>query len=577
MGAPPPAEAPPIPQARQTPPGPDQRRRPLHNGKPSPGKYANADPADRYLKKDVDYDDLLRRVRIVDFMPDLSSLTPSERQVLSELLKIKPHIDAIYRRQMSGPYGDILIEAMRKSDNPRSKAALKLLELDSGPYDPETHEALFNNVPPYPKNGFFYPEGLTKGEFEKYVKQHPEQADLLLFSKSIIRRNPDKTLSGESYSDAYKDELRVIADMLWRTADKTEDADLRKSLKSEAAALLRDEYYTEPDTINPRIRLVLGAEFRYDDPLLNRKRSYMFGLYTKDEKGTEVLDKLKALIPEIGLNLPLESRYNPYLNYGHGGKAPGLQFKENLVPVNLIGAGGEQLTRLYVGLNLGENILLVHNALAEGSAGVKDIVQRELFGEPYDVEADYKLVLGHEMGHGILPPTKGFSVPGEALEQELGDLSAAVEEEKASLVGLLGLEAMAKSEGLAANGEEKLSEDYWAVAKTFVGAMTVNYLHKDPHGPYGKYVLVVYNLLKEKGGVFYDGSIHKLQIDKGKFPKAIREIAGLFLKIQAEGNRALAEELLNNHNQPQPEIIDALQAAKNLPTRTVFNPILGDH
>ncbi|OGS05774.1 MAG: hypothetical protein A3G41_02990 [Elusimicrobia bacterium RIFCSPLOWO2_12_FULL_59_9] len=316
----------------------------------------------------------------------------------------------------------------------------------------------------------------------------------------------------------------------------------------------------------------MGPTESYDDSIAGVKEYYHFALYSQDNQGAEIIGKFAGMSQEMGRNLPLEERYNPYL------KDPDFKPARNMAAVNMIAGGGDSRTYAAAGWTLpnepeiaakhGTKMLLIRNVIATRGSDAMRFVQRRLFGEAYDPDIFYWMVAGHELSHGMLPFTKGYDPKGQPLSQILGDLDLPVEEKKADLLGLMAVEEFAKK------GEISW-DSYWAIARMYVGAETVFRLYRNPNEAHAKYSVAVHNLLKEKHAVSFDGATGRMQVHSN-FPQAIREILSIFLKIQAEGDRGAAERLLSEHNAPAPEITAAIEALKKagLSSQTHYNPII---
>jgi len=90
----------------------------------------------------------------------------------------------------------------------------------------------------------FYPEDMTKDEFESWVKTLPEQekAQALGFF-TVIRRDANKKFKLVPYSQEYKSDLAQAAELLNEAAALTDNASLKKFLTTRAAAFSSNDYY----------------------------------------------------------------------------------------------------------------------------------------------------------------------------------------------------------------------------------------------------------------------------------------------------------------------------------------------
>ena len=115
-------------------------------------------------------------------------------------------------------------------------------------------------VLPYPPNlpktkplgANYYPEDMSKEEFENWVKtlssDDQKRAQGFYY---VIKRNDAGQLTLNPYSDEYKDLLIGASDTLKECADLVADQSLSKFLKSRGEAFLSNEYLdSEVDWLN---------------------------------------------------------------------------------------------------------------------------------------------------------------------------------------------------------------------------------------------------------------------------------------------------------------------------------------
>lgn len=150
-------------------------------------------------------------------------------------------------------------------NNPEEKLKLELqLELFNimfGPFDRLEDNEAFIGTEKKPLGANFYPEDMTKEEFENWIKQHPEDEKSFTSEFTVIRRQNGK-LVAIPYSEYYKDYLIRISNLLKEAAEYADNPSLKKYLLSRAEAFLSNDYYQSDmdwmDLKDHNIEVVIG-------------------------------------------------------------------------------------------------------------------------------------------------------------------------------------------------------------------------------------------------------------------------------------------------------------------------------
>src|SRR5256885_1163275 len=107
---------------------------------------------------------------------DISGLDPGDRKALIKAIQAGHVIDDIFLQQLwSG--NEKLYRQLRKDDSPLGRARLHMFWINKGPWsDLDEHRAFIPGVPERkPLGANFYPENLTREEFEHWTAGLPEQ------------------------------------------------------------------------------------------------------------------------------------------------------------------------------------------------------------------------------------------------------------------------------------------------------------------------------------------------------------------------------------------------------------------
>jgi hypothetical protein len=166
-----------------------------------------------------------------------------------------------------------LYAELQKDTTPLGKARLHYFWMNKGPWsDIDEFRAFIPGVPPRkPEGANFYPEDMTKADFEKWVATLPaaEQEQAKGFF-SVLRWQDAKarTLKAIPYSEGYKTELTQSAALLQDAAGLTTNESLKKFLSLRAAAFLSNDYY-ESDMawmdLDAPLDITIGPYETYND------------------------------------------------------------------------------------------------------------------------------------------------------------------------------------------------------------------------------------------------------------------------------------------------------------------------
>ena len=220
---------------------------------------------------------------------DTSALSAGDRAALPKLIEAARLIDRIFLRQMwAGNEG--LYQRLQGDKSPLGRARLDYFRLNKGPWSElDGNVSFLDGVPPQKLPGAgFYPEGMTKEEFGKWVQTLGPDARKQAegFFTVIVR---DKAgLRAVPYSEAYRDDLRKCAELLRAAAGLTENPSLRRFLETRAAAFLSNDYY-ESDLawmdLDAPLDITIGPYETYNDELFGYKAAYEAYVNIRDDEG----------------------------------------------------------------------------------------------------------------------------------------------------------------------------------------------------------------------------------------------------------------------------------------------------
>jgi hypothetical protein len=526
------------------------------------GAPVQAQPAGRVLKVVPDIE--ARRAQFVaqTLDADTSSLSTADVRALSHLVKAAKVVDKIFLRQVwaGNPAFAPTVAALT---GPGAQAAREYYRIMGGPWDRLKEFEPFLGTAPHPPGAGFYPEDMTREEFEKLLAADPSQKAALTSTTTVIRREGGR-LVAVPYSKEYKDLLVEAATELRAAASATKNASLKKFLKLRADAFLSDDYYASDlawmDLDSP-IEIVIGPYETYEDGLFGYKAAFEAFVCVEQPKDSAQLAKFKQELPFLESRLPIPDQYK---NTKRGTDSP------IRVVDDVITAGDARRGVQTAAFNLpndervreakGSKKVLLKNMMRAKYDGILAAVAARTLptSEPTRLTFDsfFDHVLVHELAHGLGPGR--IKVDGRETEArlELKELFPAVEEAKADVLGVYCLAVLANKGLVPTAVVDPLPWSY--LAGLFRAA---RFGTTDAHG---LGVVIQTNFLLAKGAIAItpDGRFKPVL---EKFAGGIKELARELLMIEAQGSYAGAKELVKTYGTVGAPMAKLLATLKDVP------------
>jgi hypothetical protein len=164
------------------------------------------------------------------------------------------------------------------------------------------------------------------------------------------------------------------------------------------------------------------------------------------------------------------------------------------------------------------------------------------------------VVVMHEMSHGLGPAYARVNGKQVDIRESVGPIYSGLEEAKADIVGLYGLDWLMNKGVLP----KSRARDYYAshVAGIF---RTVRFGTAEAHA---KAEMMEFNYFAEQGAITRDAS-GRYAIDFAKFPGAVASLAKELLTIEATGDRARAERWMTKYGTMPAALKAALDKTTN--------------
>ncbi len=498
---------------------------------------------------------------------DLTRLSAGDRAALTKLAAAARVMDTLYRRQVwSG--NEQLLARLESDTSPIGKLRLEYWHINQGPWSKLDHnEPFIEGVPQHrPPGANFYPEDMTKEEFQSWVAALPEgeQRNATGFF-TTIRRNPDRSLRAVPYNEEYGAELQRAASLLREAAALTDNESLRTFLTKRADGFLSNDYYDSDvawmDLDSP-IEITIGPYEVYLDELFNYKAAFEAFVTLRNDEETAKLAKFSSWLQDIENSLPIAPALrNPKL----GGMAP-------IRVVDEVMVGGEARAGVQTAaFNLpndervvaekGSKRVMLKNVqeakfqkiLTPIAGIVLDPDQRDRIAfEPF-----FTHILAHELLHGLGPHTITVGGRQTTVRQAMREISSAFEEAKADISALFALQYLIDKGVLDKSTEEPMYVTF--LAGVF---RSVRFGINESHG---KGMAFQFNYLQDAGAFVYDSTRGVFRVDFERVKPAVRELTGLIMTVQAGGDYKKAKELLGKYAVIRPPMQQALERLKDIP------------
>src|SRR5438132_1289911 len=493
---------------------------------------------------------------VIDY--DHSLLNDNGRQVIAKLIEASKQIDEVFWRQVSEE-NPALRDRM-----PKPSAAYDYFVMNKGPWDRLKDDEPFVGTKKKPAGAAFYPEDLTKDDFERYVAAHPAKKDELQGLFTIVRRD-GVDLVGIPYSAFYKDFLDPAAVRLREAAALTANESLQSFLNKRADAFLSDNYRDSDMAwmdLNGPIEVVIGPYEVYEDNLFNYKASFESFVTVVDAPETAKLAAYAHALPDMERNLPEPEQYK---NLNRGTESPIRVVQE------IYTAGDARRGVQTAAFNLpndefvrekkGSKKVLLKNVMdAKFEKSGRPIALRVLDPQLVNLltfDAYFNHVLFHELSHGLGP---GYITRpnGERVEVRipLKNLYSTIEECKADVLGVWNV-LYAQQHGLITSFDDR------QLFATYAGLMfrSTRFGVGEAHG---RGTAVQWNWLRERGAIAPSGgqppSAVRFTVDFAKMRDGVRDLATELLTIEATGDFNRANALLEKYGKETAEMraVDAM-------------------
>jgi hypothetical protein len=501
----------------------------------------------------------------VDVRTDLAQLPDNERQALALMIRAGRIIDALYLRQVAPRNESQLLELLHDG-TPLGQARLRYFLINKGPWSElDDNRPFLPGVGARPEQANYYPVDATRAQVEAWLGALPraeQQAAAGFFT--TIRRTPGGALTAVPYALEYQNELAEAARLLRAAAGLTRQPSLRAYLEKRAAAFISNDYYDSDVAwmeLDASIEPTIGPYEVYEDRWFNYKAAFEAFIGLTDGPATEQLARFSAQLQELEDHLPIDAQYrNPRL----GSYAP-------IRVVNVVYNGGDADHAIQLAaFNLPNDERIV---TARGS---KRVLLKNFQQAKYDkvllpiaavalAPADratvafdpfFTHILMHELMHGLGPHQIRVDGRETSVRAQLKELHTALEEAKADVSGLWALQYLMDKGVLDKRQERSVYTTF--LASTF---RTLRFGVADAHA---RGMALQVNDFFDHGAILV-GRDGTFALDIGKAKQAVTDLTHDIMTLQARGDYAGTQALLQRQAVIRPEVQRVLERLKSVP------------
>ncbi len=477
----------------------------------------------------------------VKLTADLSSLTDNQKQMLPLLIKAARIMDNLFWEQAYGPKGPLLKSI-------EDKTTRKFAKLNYGPWDRlDANKPFIEGVSAKPAGATFYPEDMTKEEFEAW--DQPGKDGLY----SYVVRDTDGELQLIPYSVKFAKPLARAAKLLRKASELAEDKEFANYLNLRAEAFVTDNYQPSDmawmDMKNNPIELVIGPIESYEDQLFGSRASFEAYVLIKDMAWSEKLARFAQFLPELQKGLPVDEKYkqetpgsdsdlNAYDAIYYAGDC---NAGSKTIAINLPNDEEVQLAK-------GTRRLQLKNTMRAKFDKILTPIADQLIADEQrshiTFDAFFANTMFHEVAHGL--GIKNVLDGSTTVRQAMQENASALEEGKADILGLYMIQKL-REKGEISEGE--LMDNY----VTFMASIfrSIRFGASSAHG---RANMIRFNFFSDMNAFARDEASGKYKVNVENFETAVEALTNTLLTLQGDGDYAGATKLVADMGNIKPTL-----------------------
>src|SRR5436190_3588007 len=508
----------------------------------------------------------IRRFAPTVLTANTARLSVGDREALQKIIAAAKLIDPLYLRQeWSG--NEALLKKLQADHSPLGRLRLHYFMINKGPWSQlDDDEPFIDGVPPKPPQADFYPDDITKDEFNTWVAGlSPEEKEKAIGYFYTIRRDTGGKLKSVPYSEEYREFLDPAAKLLREAGALTANETLKNFLEKRAQAFGTNDYYDSDvawmDLDSP-IEVTIGPYETYEDKLFGYKAAFEAYVTVRDETESAKLKRFSQYLQELEDHLPMDAKYrNPKL----GAASP-------IRVVNEVFSSGEGNTGVQTAaFNLpnDERVVKEKGSKRTMLKNVQDAkfnktlipISRVVLGPAEQsalaFDSFFTHILCHELMHGLGPHNITVNGQETTVRKQLKDLYSAIEEAKADMNGLWALQYLIDKGVIDKSMERTLYITY--LASMF---RSVRFGISEAHG---RGVAMQFNYLTDAGAIKFNEAKGTFSVDPAKIKDGVTKLTRELLTLEAEGSYDKAKAILDKFAMIRPPMQQAFSKLKDVP------------
>jgi len=484
---------------------------------------------------------------------DHSLMDENQRKVVENLYHAAVIMDSLFLDQVYSRNTEIKRKLKSKSGE-KASLQLELFNIMFGPFDRLEHNEPFYGDKEKPLGANYYPEDMSKEEFNQWIAEHPEDEEAFESEFTMIRRQ-NGNLVAIPYSEYYEERLLEAANYLREAAKYADNPTVKRYLETRADAFLSNDYYKSDmawmDMEDHLIEVVIGPYEVYEDALFNYKAAFECFITLRDPEESDKVARFANYLTDMEQHLPIPDKDK---NLDRGSESP------IVVAQELFSAGDTKAGVQTLAFNLpndervrkakgSKKVLLKNVNEAKFEQLLKPISQKIMAPDQLEYitfDAFFNHVLMHEMSHGIGPGYIAVDGKETEVREELKETYSTIEECKADVLGMYNNIYMVEQ------GEfpKSMVRETWTtfLAGTF---RSVRFGINEAHGAGNA---IIYNYLLENGAYEYDESSQTVRVNFDKVYDVTESLANKLLTIQAQGDYDGAKALIDKYTVMSPSM-----------------------
>lgn len=477
-------------------------------------------------------DQKVKEFKKVRLDADISHLSEDQKEMMGHLIDAAKIMDDIFWKQAFGEKGELM-------DRIETKDLKTFVRINYGPWERlNENQPFIEGYGPKPEGANFYPEDMTREEFESF------DSDDKTSLYTLIRRDEQGDLKTVFYHEAYEQKTTQAAGLLREAAKLAENESFRKYLNLRAEALLSDDFLASDmawmDVKDNDIDFVVGPIETYEDNLFGYKAAHEAFLLLKDREWSEKLNKFNKLMPELQKSLPVADKYKQEMP----GSGSDLGVYQAVYYAGDCNAGSKTIAINLpnderVQVEKGTRKLQLKNAMRHKFEKILVPISNVLMDEEQrkyiKFDAFFENTMFHEVAHGL--GIKQTINDKGTVRNALKEYYSPVEEGKADIIGLYLVKQLAEMGEL---DDEELRDNY----VTFMASIfrSIRFGAASSHG---KANMMRFNYFKDKGAFTRDAETGTYKVDFEKMTQAMNELGEKILVMQGEGDYEAARQMVN--------------------------------